>query len=231
LLAAAFSSNRGTKRSTNGTACNDNGKRLLDYPPQISPAEVVQMALEKEPNTGNPVANSETAAANADTGEREKKIINATINTSIILMSTLMGAFTEIAVTATGAVASGLAETISGKEAGDQVQQEIKQKQPEIGEKMKKLVSDMRKDVYAQFRQKAKEMKPLLSDSLFDTGPKIIEKYDFKLPKLTEELDDATLAQYTQLLTSGDPNFTEMFKELTTWLNSLPKSTDKIAKP
>ena len=74
-------------------------------------------------------------------------------------------------------------------------------------------------------------MKPLLSDSLFDTGPKIIEKYDFKLPKLTEELDDATLAQYTQLLTSGDPNFTEMFKELTTWLNSLPKSTDKIAKP
>ena len=92
------------------------------------------MALEKEPNTGNPVANSETAAANADTGEREKKIINATINTSIILMSTLMGAFTEIAVTATGAVASGLAETISGKEAGDQVQQEIKQKQPEIDE-------------------------------------------------------------------------------------------------
>ena len=67
-----------------------------------------------------------------------------------------------------------------------------------------------------------KKIKPLLSDQAFDVGPKIIEEYDFKLPKLTEELNDSALAQYTQLLVSEDPSFAKMFKELTSWMNTLP---------
>jgi hypothetical protein len=88
----------------------------------------------------------------------------------------------------------------------------------------------VRKDVYAQLGQKEKEIEPLLSDSAFDVGPKIIEKYDFKLPKLTEELDDSALAQYAQLLISDDSSFTEMFTELTSWMNTLPKFPDKTNK-
>ena len=89
------------------------------------------------------------------------------------------------------------------------------------------IISDIRKDVYIQLEQKSKEIAPLLSDPIFDVGPKTIEKYDFKLPKLTEELNDWTLAQYTQLLVSEDPNFAKMFKKLASWMNNLPKFPSK----
>jgi hypothetical protein len=158
---------------------------------------------------------------------REKKIMNCVANTSIILMSTMMGAFTEVMVNATGAMVSGIAGALGGEEAGEKVDKDFKQGMPEVNEKMKKMISDVRKDVYAQFEQKSKEMKPFLSDTAFDIGPKIVEKYEFKLLKLTEELDDGALAQYTKLLVGEDPSFTEMFKELTNWLNTLPKIPEK----
>jgi hypothetical protein len=66
-------------------------------------------------------------------------------------------------------------------------------------------------------------MQAMLADPAFEVGPKIIEKYDFNLPLLTQELDDNTLSQYSQLLASEDPYFVEMFKELTEWINALPK--------
>jgi len=159
--------------------------------------------------------------------DREKKIMNCIMNTSIILMSTMMGAFTEVMINATGAMASGIAEALGGKEAGEKANKDIKQKLPEADEKMKKLISDIRKDIYKQMKQRGKEIKPLLSDPTFDVGPKIVEKYDFKLPKLTEELDDSTLAHYSKLLVSEDTNFAEMFKELTSWLGTLPQPPKK----
>ena len=162
--------------------------------------------------------------------DRGKKIMNAIVNTSIILMSTMMDEFTELMMNTTGAMASGMAEALGGKEAGQEVNKEFKQKLPEVDEKMKTMISDVRKDVYAQLGQRRKEIEPLLSDPAFDIGPKIIEKYDFKLPKLTEELNDSTLAQYTQLLVSEDPSFSKMFKDLTSWMNTLPKSPEKTNK-
>jgi hypothetical protein len=63
----------------------------------------------------------------------------------------------------------------------------------------------------------------MLSDPVFKVGPEIIEKYDFNLPKLTQELDDNALTRYSQLLVSEDVRFGNMFKELTEWINSIPK--------
>ncbi len=157
---------------------------------------------------------------------RGDKIMNAVVNTSVILMSTMMGAFTQVMVNATSAMASGMAAAMGGEEAEKKVDEEFKQKLPEVDEKMKAMISDIRKDIYAQMEQKRKEIEPLLSDTVFEVGPKIIEKYDFKLPKLTQQLDDNTLAQYSQLFTSEDPRFAKMFKELTQWLNSLPKFSE-----
>jgi len=175
-------------------------------------------------------ANARNQIANGEKTDRGEKIMNSIVNTSIILMSTMMGAFTAVMMNTTGAMASGMAEALGGKEAEETVNKELKQKLPEVDEKMKTLISDVRKDVYAQFKQKSKDTEPLLSDPLFDVGPKIVDKYDFKLPKLIEELDDSTLAQYTQLLISGEPRFTEMFKELTSWMNTLPKFPEKTNK-
>ena len=72
-----------------------------------------------------------------------------------------------------------------------------------------------------------KETRPLLSDPAFDVGPKIVEKYDFKLPKLTQALDETALAKYIQLLVSENPSFAEMFEVLASWLNSVPKLSEK----
>jgi hypothetical protein len=133
-------------------------------------------------------------------------------------------------VSATSAVASGMAEAMGGKEAGDEVNKEINQKLPEVDNKMKAMISDIRKDIYAQMGQKKKEIAPLLADPAFDVGPKIIENYDFNLQKLTQELDDKTLTQYSQLLVKEDPRFVKMFQELAKWLNSLPKPQEKTKK-
>jgi F0F1-type ATP synthase membrane subunit b/b' len=149
--------------------------------------------------------------------------MNSIINTSIMLMSTMMDTFKEVMVNTTGAMASGMADVIAGKEASHEVNKEFRKKLPEVDEKMKAMISEVRKDVYAQLREKRKEMKSLLSDSAFDSGPKIVEKYDFRLPRLTEKLGDNTLAQYTQLLISEDPRFAKMFKELTSWMEHIPK--------
>lgn len=191
------------------------------------------MPLQKEEdfgtNTRNQITNGEKRILKSET-DRGEKIMNAIVNTSIILMSTMMGAFTAVMMNTTGAMVSGMAEALGGKEAEEKVNEELKQKLPEVDEKTKTLISDMRKDIYAQLKQKSKDTEPLLSDPTFDIGPKIIDRYDFKLPKLTEELDDSALAQYTQLLTSGEPSFAEMFKELTNWMNTLPKFPEKNNK-
>jgi hypothetical protein len=162
--------------------------------------------------------------------EREDKIINSMVNTTVILMSTMMGAFTQVMVSATGAMASGMAEAMGGKEAGDKVNQEIKQNLPAVNEQTKAMISDIRKDIYSQMKQKRKELALLLSDLAFDAGPKIIEEYDFQLPKLTQELDDNALAQYLQLLKSENTRFVKMFSELTKWLSSLPKPPEQNDK-
>jgi hypothetical protein len=153
----------------------------------------------------------------------EDKIIYAMANTSVILMSMMMGLFTQVIGSTIGAMASGMSEAIGGKEASDKVDLEIKQGLPEIDEKMKAGISDLRKEIYAQMNQKRQELELVFSDPAFEVGPKIIEKYDFNLPKLTQKLDYDVLSQYSKLLVSEDVRFAKMFKELTEWTNSLPK--------
>lgn len=187
------------------------------------------MTSKEHTHTRNQIANGKNGILQSKT-DREKKIMNSIVNTSIILMSTMMCAFTEAMMNTTTAMASGMAEAIGGKEAGEKVDKEFKQKLPEVDVKIKRMISDVRRDVYVQLKQRRKELEPLLSDPAFDIGPKIVDKYNFKLPKLTKELDDSALAQYSQLLVSEDLSFTEMFKELTSWMNTLPKFPEKTDK-
>ena len=175
----------------------------------------------------NLVENEDKSGQNEVKTIREKRIMNAVVNTSIILMGTLMGGFAELFMNASGAMASGMAEAIGGEEAGEEVSQEVKQKLPEVNDKMRAMMSDMRKDIYLQIEQKRKEIEPFLSDPVFDVGPKKIDEYDFGLPKLTEELDDDALAQYTYLLVSEDATFAELFGALSEWINTLPALPSK----
>jgi len=181
------------------------------------------MVRKKSSGTKNHSIKTKDVVSPSEAGP-EDKIIYAIANTSVILMGMMMGAFTQVVGSTMGAMASGIAGAFGGKEASDKVDQEIKHDLPEIDAKMKAGISDMKKEIYSQMKEKGQEFKAMLADPAFELGPKIIEKYDFNLPKLTQELDDKALSQYSQLLVSEDPCFVEMFKKLTEWISSLPKS-------
>jgi hypothetical protein len=159
---------------------------------------------------------------------REDKIMNTIVNTSILLMSTFMGGFSELMVNVTSELASGMTEAFSGEEDGKKAREKVKQKLPEVNDKMRAMISDMRKDIYLQMEQKNKEIAPFMTDSVFDLGPQKVDAYDFGLPKLSSRLDDDALAQYSYLLVSEDATFTELFGQIMDWLNSLPKTPKDI---
>jgi F0F1-type ATP synthase membrane subunit b/b' len=154
--------------------------------------------------------------------ERESRIINSIVNITIIMMSVMMGAFSQVMVSATSAMASGITEAFAGKEEGAKAKDAVETKLPEVDEKMKQMVSDIRTEMYSKMQQNRQEIAPFLADPVFDAGPRIIEEYDFNLPKLNQEIDDQTLTQYAQMITSDNQRFQEMFKQLTEWLNTLP---------
>jgi hypothetical protein len=187
------------------------------------------MVTKKSSALNNETTKTEDATLKAKSVQADE-IIYAMANTSVILMSLMMGAFSQVAVTMTEAMSSGMAEAMGGKEAREKVNQEFKQKGSEVDDKVKATISDMRKDIYAQMKKKRLELQQFLSNPTFEVGPEIIRKYTFNLPKLTEELDDATLAKYSQLLISEDKQFATMFKGLTEWLSSLPKDPNSDRK-
>jgi hypothetical protein len=157
---------------------------------------------------------------------RENKIMNSVANTSIILMSTLMDGFSEIMIGAAGAMAAGIAEKF-GDEKSKDAEKEIEKKLPQVSDKMRSMISDIRKDLYEQMEHKRKQIKPFILDQIFDIGPQTIEKYDFGMPNLTQELDDSTIARYTYLLMSEDAKFSELFSLLGEWMNKLPQVPNK----
>lgn len=150
--------------------------------------------------------------------KRNKKIMNLIANTNIILLSTLED-LADLMMDTMGAVAAGIAEAIDG-EAGKEVQ-EVEQKPREVNEKVRAVVSEVRQDVYRQMEQKKGSIEEFLPDPRFDDALKIVDAYDFKLPLLTEELDEETLTAYLQLVITENPKFDEMFKKLTTLMKAM----------
>ncbi len=187
------------------------------------------MKKEKLSKMENKIGTTKKKSSKGSTN-RERKIMNTIVNTSIILMSTLMDGLAGAMMNLTSTMASGMAQAAGGEKAGKKVKKEFKEKQPEMNEKIKSMIAEVRKDVYTQMGQKRKKIEPLLSDKAFDSGPETVEQYDFKLPKLTEELDDDSLTQYARLLLTEDKDFAEMFEKLTAWMNSLPKFPEKTSK-
>ena len=149
---------------------------------------------------------------------RNKKIVNLIANTNIILLSTLED-LADLMMDSMGAVAAGIAKAIDGEAVTDVY--EAEQEPPEVNEKVKAVVSDVRQDVYRQMEEKQVSIEKYLPDPRFDDALKIVDAYEFKLPKLTEELDEASLTAYLQLLLAENPKFSEMFKKLTTLMNEM----------
>ncbi|MDD1772307.1 MAG: DUF2299 family protein [Methanomassiliicoccales archaeon] len=155
--------------------------------------------------------------------DRDQRVLYAAFNTSILLMTSFMEGFTKVMTDTVGAMASGMAEAMGGEDAAEDVRNEVREGVADAEESRRTMICEERREVYAQIAQKRKKIEPLLGDPIFDIGPGIIQRHDFGMPKLTEPLDDEVMVAYAKLLVDEDPTFTEMFKELVEWVNSLPQ--------
>ncbi len=165
---------------------------------------------------------------------RDEKVENLVLNYPMIQMSLLEGAFANLAskmgealVQGSSAMAEALAEGMSG--TADNVEtQKAKVKKPDvkigpqISSEVKKMFADMRHQ-WAGFSMNDESFRKFIEDPAFDEGVKIVEKYDFGLPRLTERLTDDGLASYLNLLGKEDPEFSKMFRELSVWQEKAPK--------
>ena len=169
---------------------------------------------------------------------RDEKLENLIMNHSMIFMSMFEEAFsaladkmTEALQTGTAAIAQALAEGLSqGSEESGAVRVDKKAKDeisPEVRAQIGHLFSGIREEMASQFPKNANLFKQYISSPAFDEGIKIVERYDFGRPKLTEKLSDGVLASYVFLLQSGDKELGRMFKELADW--QVPGSGDDKA--
>lgn len=131
---------------------------------------------------------------------RDDKIRNLLLNQSVIFM----GLFEE----ALADVGDRLAET---KDVSGSARNLVSE-----------LLSEIREEALAQIPSPP-ELERHVADPAFDEGIEIAERYDLNLPRLTESLDDMTLASYIFLLKGGNPDATRMLRELQDWQKRLPK--------
>lgn len=155
--------------------------------------------------------------------ERNQRVIYSAFNTSIIMMATMMEDFTEFLTDTAGAMASGMAEACGDEEAGEEIRKEVRESKGGLDQRLRELISEQREPTYKEMERKRHRIEPLITDPIWDEGPKIVDRYDFGLPKMTEVLNDDTMVAYAKMLVEEDPAFTEMFKALVDWINRVPQ--------
>jgi hypothetical protein len=164
---------------------------------------------------------------------RDEKLENLIRNHSMIFMGMFEEAFSTIAEKMTEVMAAGsaaMAEALGGVSegfkgsGGPDVAKNLKAAlPPEVRMQLGHVFSDIREEMDSQWPKNASVFKQYVSSPAFDKGIKIVEKYDFGRPKLTEKLSDEVLASYVFLVQSGNAEIGKMFKELSEWQSGLPK--------
>lgn len=158
--------------------------------------------------------------------DREEKLENLVKNQSMIMMGMFEEGLSDVAEMLTSAMtagASAIAEALGGQEAREQVKKEIAPVPPRIRTEIEAAFSDIREEIGSQWPKNPKVFTRYVSSPAFDKGIEIVESYDFKRPRLTEDLNDTMLASYVFLMKSGDKQLIKMFKELGEWQKGLPQ--------
>jgi hypothetical protein len=156
--------------------------------------------------------------------DRETKILNVICNTTILLTSVMTeaitGIFTKLSTEMVTALATGLG---APEDTAKEAQGKTEDFQKELPKEMRAQVLAMKKDITMQLNEKKEKIVPLLADRRFDEGIAIVERYEFSLPKLTNNLDDRSLLGYIALLSQNNEQFTKMFQEILEWMKNLPQ--------
>jgi hypothetical protein len=155
---------------------------------------------------------------------RETKILNLICNTSILLMSIMTEAFTDVfsklSKEMITAITTGIgAPTSTIKE----IHGETEKIQNELPKQMREQLLTMKTDITTQMRDKKEKFESIITDRRFDEGIAIVERYNFNFPKLSCDLDERSLLGYLALLQENNEQCTKMFQELLEWMKDLPQ--------
>ncbi|MCX6662172.1 MAG: hypothetical protein NTY91_06435 [Euryarchaeota archaeon] len=156
--------------------------------------------------------------------DRETKIFNLLCNTSLVLMTMITQAFSQVFTTITKEMITALTTSLGTPQDATRNLDDLEKNLPDT---LRKELMTMKNDLQKQLNEKRQSLATLLSDPRFDTGIDIVERTQLPLPKLTQDLDERSLFGYLTLLQSEDPQVSAMFKELFEWMNTLPQPTKK----
>jgi hypothetical protein len=156
--------------------------------------------------------------------DRETKILNLLCNTSLVLMTMITEAFSQVFTTLTKEMVTAFTTSFG---APQNTSGNIDDLQKNLPDTIRKELMTLKKDLQKQLNEKRQDFGPLLSDPRFDTGITIAERITLPLPLLTQDLDERSLFSYLVLLQINDPQITTMFKELVEWMNTLPQPEKK----
>jgi hypothetical protein len=156
--------------------------------------------------------------------DRETKILNVLCNTSILVMTMMTDAFSEIFTTLSKEMMTTVATSLGAPEESTK---KINALHQQIPDDLRKELMTMKNDLQKQLHEKKLELGSFLKDPLFDKGVSIAEQTTLPLPKLTTDLDEVSLFGYLTLLKTNDAQATTLFQQLFEWMNSLPQPEKK----
>jgi hypothetical protein len=156
--------------------------------------------------------------------DRETKILNVLCNTSILLITLMTEAFSEMFTNISKEMMTSVA---TGLGAPEEATKNIDALHQQLPDHLRKELITMKKDLTRQLMEKRAELSPILANPIFDQGVTIVERTSLPLPLLTQDLDEHSLLGYLALLQTDDPQATTMLKELLEWMNTLPQPEKK----
>jgi hypothetical protein len=178
-------------------------------------AQVTQVngMVKKDTNKGGKQASS--------TQNRESKILNIMVNTSLLLMTLMTDAFSD----AFAGMAAGMMQAVTavgeGAEKAPTTKETMERIKTEFPKQMRTQMLAMKTDMQKQLQAKKDDITGKIADPKFDAGITIAERYDIGIPPLTQDLDERSLLYYITLLKANDASCTKMFQELMEWMKTV----------
>lgn len=163
---------------------------------------------------------------------RDEKAGNLALNYPMVMMASFSEAFAGLAsgmaqavVAGTEAVAQGLTDALSDGQGKTRKKVKVPSAADagaEASKKTREAFDEMRTEMRQEFGKDKRSFQQFVRNPAFDEGIRIVEAYDFGIPKFTETLSDADLESYIVLLKKEDPKFGEMLQKLSHWQETVP---------
>ena len=155
------------------------------------------------------------------TQDRESKILNIMLNTSILLMALMTDAFSDAFTGMASGMAHAVTAGVGGAEKEPTTDESLRRTKTEFPKPMIIQMLQMKTDMKKQLQARKDEIRGKITDPTFDIGITIAERYNAGVPPLTNDLDEQSLLRYLTLLKANDASCTKMFQELMEWMKTV----------